>query len=190
VLPAGKPVTLKAGIRSMKTLIITLFVSFVGVAMAGDVQAFPVKGIDLAAYKTFKMLPPRVLTKAGIQENDPTYGPYILASVRKELTAKGLKEVQENPDIEVATGGLGRAFPQLEALIYSYTVDADWGTGTLTTVGRYNKEGTVLVNCIDPKTKKTVWFGMASRAWGKPSSADSMIAKATAQLFKKYPPLP
>jgi hypothetical protein len=174
---------------SRKMVIATLLVLFAGVAVAGDVQAFPVKGVDLSTYKTFKMLPPRVLTKAGIQENDPTYGPYILASVRKELTAKGLKEVDTNPDMEVATGGLGRAFPQLEALIYSYTVDADWGTGTLTTVGRYNKEGTVLVNCIDPKTKKTVWFGMASRAWGKPSTVDSMIAKATAQLFKKYPSL-
>jgi hypothetical protein len=175
---------------STKMLIAILLVSFSGVAVAGDVQAFPVTGVDLSTYKTFKMLPPRVLTKAGIQENDPTYGPYILASVRKELIAKGLTEVDTNPDMEVATGGLGRAFPQLEALIYSYTLDASWwGTGTLTTVGRYNKEGTVLVNCIDPKTKKTVWFGMASRAWGKPSTVDSMIAKATAQLFKKYPPL-
>jgi hypothetical protein len=174
---------------SIKNILAALSLAVAGPVFAGDVQAFTAKGVDLSAYKTFKMLPARVLTKSGIQENDPVYSPYIVASVRKELTGKGLKEVADNPDMEVATGGLGRAFPQLEALIYSFAVDADWGSAPIATVGRYNKEGTVLVNLIDPRTKKSVWFGMASRAMGKPSSTDSMIAKATASLFKKYPAL-
>src|SRR5689334_12062409 len=97
-------------------------------AYAGNVQAFPAPGADLSKYKTFKMLPARVLTKSGIQENDPTYSPYILAAVRKELKDKGLTEVNENPDMEVATAGLARAFPQLEALIYGFNWGTDWGT--------------------------------------------------------------
>jgi len=159
------------------------------VALAGNVQAFAAPGADLSKYKTFKMLPTRVLTSSGIQENDPTYSPYILAAVRKELKAKGLTEVTENADMEVATGALARAFPQLEALIYSFAYGTDWGTGPIATVGRYNKEGSVLVNMIDPRTKKSVWIGMASRAWGKPSTVDSTIGKATAQLFKQSPAL-
>ena len=156
---------------------------------AGDVQTFPGKGVDLASYKTFKMLPVRVLTKNGIVENDPTYGVLILEAVRKEIAAKGLKEVQANPDLEIAAGGLGRASAQLEALIYSYA-GADWGTSPIATLGRYNKEGTVIVNMIDPRSKKTAWLGIASRAWGKPSTVDKTIGKATAQMFKKYPQLP
>lgn len=158
-------------------------------AWAGKANAFPAKDVNLSAFKTFKMLPTRVLTSSGIQENDPTYGVHILAAVRKELTAKGLTEVAENPDVEVAAGGLARAFPQLEALIYSYMPGTDWGTGTIATVGRYNKEGTVIVNMIDPKVKKTVWLGISSRPWGKPSTADKMIQKATAEMFEKYPAL-
>jgi hypothetical protein len=174
----------------MKNLIATLALATGAVAMAGDVQAFSAPGVDLSAYKTFKMLPVRVLTKSGVQENDPTYSPYIEAAVRKELLDKGLTEVKENPDMEVAAGGLARAFPQLEGLIYgSFTADFDWGSAPIATVGRYNKEGTVIVNLIDPRVKKSVWIGMASRAWGKPSTVDTMIAKATASLFKKYPQL-
>ncbi len=174
---------------SINKILAGLLLSIAVPAIAGDVQAFTAPGVNLSNYKTFKMLPVRVLTKAGIQENDPTYSPYIEASIRKELTSKGLIEVSSNADLEVSAGGLARAFPQLEGLIYSFTVDADWGTGPIATVGRYNKEGTVVVNLIDPRTKKSVWLGLASRAWGKPSTVDSMIAKATASLFKKYPAL-
>jgi hypothetical protein len=172
-----------------KTILAVVALTASPVVIAGDVQAFPAPGVDLSKYKTFKMLPTRVLTKTGIQENDPTYSPHIMAAVRKELTAKGLTEVAENADVDVSTGGLARAFPQLEALIFGFNWGTDWGTAPIATVGRYNKEGTVLVNLIDPRTNKSVWLGMASRAWGKPSTVDSMIAKATAQLFKKYPAL-
>lgn len=172
-----------------KTILAAFAVALSTAAIAGNVQTFPAPGVDLGKYKTFKMLPTRVLTKSGIQENDPTYGPYIMAAVRKELKDKGLTEVTENADMEVSTAGLARAFPQLEALIYGFNWGYDWGTSPVATVGRYNKEGTVLVNLIDPRTKKSVWLGMASRAWGKPSTVDSMIAKATAQMFKKYPAL-
>jgi hypothetical protein len=173
----------------VNTLIAAVALAACSSAFAGDVQAFPAPGADLSKYRTFKVLPARVLTKSGIQENDPTYSPYILASVRKELKAKGLTEVAENADMEVAAAGLARAFPQIEAFIYGFSYGYDWGTSPVATIGRYNKEGTVLVNLIDPRTKKSVWLGIASRAWGKPSTVDSMIAKATAQMFTKYPAL-
>ncbi len=76
------------------------------------------------------MLPTRVLTSSGIQENDPTYSPYILAAVRKELKAKGLTEVTGERRHGSGNRRLARAFPQLEALIYSFAYGTDWGTAS------------------------------------------------------------
>jgi hypothetical protein len=153
-------------------------------------DSFTAKGVDLKTFKTFKMLPVRVFTNTGIIEDDPTYGTHIGSSVRKELTAKGMKEVTENADLEVSAGGLGRASAQLEALIFAFTADAYWGTMPIASIGRYNKEATVFVNLIDPKTKKSVWFGVASRAWTNPSNANGSIERAASGMFKKYPQVP
>ena len=71
-----------------KTILAGFALAVSAMALAGDVQSFTAPGVELGKYKTFKMLPTRVLTKSGIQENDPTYGPYITASVREERKRK------------------------------------------------------------------------------------------------------
>ena len=169
------------------------FLTFFGLlpmlAIAGEVQAFPAKGVDFSAYKTFKMLPTRVLTAYGVRENDPDVSPFIDAALRKELSQKGLTEVSEGADLEVAAGGLAVSNPQVEALVFNPLNSADWGTSPIATIGRYNKEGTLIVNLIDPRTKKSVWIGAAKRALGKPSNLKKDVDKAADALFKKYPSL-
>jgi hypothetical protein len=105
--------------------------------------------------------------------------------------AKGLTEVTENADVEVNSLGTSTPIPQVEAYIYntSFYGPNVIGTAPITTIGRYNKEGTLYVNMIDPRGKKGVWLGMSSRALGKPSNLQSDIDKAARALFKKYPAL-
>lgn len=157
------------------------------IAFAGEVKTFIANGVDLGNFKTYKMLSTRILTRAGVLENDPDISPVINAAIRKGLNAKGLKEVADGADLEVSAGGLVVVSAQLEAIIYNINMDATWGTSPLVTIGRYNKEGTLIVNLINPKTKKSVWVGFARRALGRPSSLDSDINKALSSLFKKYP---
>src|SRR5215472_18995716 len=88
-------------------------------AAAGEVQAFPAKGADLAVYKTYRMLPTRVLTKAGVKEDDPDISPLINDALKRELAKKGLTEVPEGADMEVAAGALDVSVPQLEAIVYN-----------------------------------------------------------------------
>jgi Domain of unknown function (DUF4136) len=158
-------------------------------AAAGDVTVYPVKGVDLAAFKTFQILPIRVLTKRGIVENDPDVSPFIAAAIRSELTKKGLAEVSTSPDLQVLVAALQVQFPTVDGFVYDFSNDLVIGGAPIATVGRYNKEGTVYVNLVNPRDKKSVWLGFASRALGKPSALQGQINKAAGELFKKYPPL-
>jgi len=178
--------------RAFSSVALIFFAALVALptlAVADDVRVFPVRGIDLSQFKTFKMLPTRVLTGTGVIENDPDVSPFINAAIRKELTQKGLKEVSENADMEVAPGALSVSIPQVETLVFNVSMDADWGTSPLMVIGRYNKEGTMVVNLIDPRVKKSIWLGIVKRATGRPQSRERDVNKATANLFKKYPPL-
>ena len=164
------------------------FISTTAIAFAGDVSAFPVKGINLAVYRTYRILPPKVMTKSGLQEDEPTVGPLIRAALRAELNGKGLTEVAEGADLEIATAAAAVSIPQIEAIIYSFMDGtSQGGTAPIATLSRYNKEGTLYVNFIDPRTNKSVWLGISTRALGKPASLEKDINKATQALFKKYP---
>ena len=155
----------------------------------GEVKAGAAKGVDLSRYKTFQILPVRILTKKGIVEDDPVLSPVIAAALRRELTEKGLTEVAASPDLQVLPGALQTVFPSIDAMFYNFVGDADWGSSPVFTVGRYNKEGTLFVNMVDPRDNKTVWLGFAKRAVGKPSSLKGDLDKAADELFKKYPSL-
>jgi Domain of unknown function (DUF4136) len=184
---------LKAGVilRTVHVLAagIVLSISTLAPAIAGDVRTFPAKGIDLATYRTYRLLPPRVLTKTGLHDDEPTVGPLIRTALSRELAGRGLVERPEGADLEVASAATAVSIPQIEALIYSWVGDGTSviGTTPIATVGRYNKEGTLYVNLIDPRTQKSVWLGISTRALGKPDNFEGDINKATQALFKKYP---
>jgi hypothetical protein len=168
---------------------LALSISTSALAIAGDVRAFPAKGIDLATYRTYRLLPPKVLTKTGLHEDEPTVGPLIRAALSRELTGKGLTEISEKADLEVASAAAAVSIPQIEALVYNWIADgtSNIGTAPLATLGRYNKEGTLYVNLIDPRTNRSVWLGISTRALGKPTNLENDISKATRAVFKKYP---
>lgn len=160
-----------------------LIVAFQHQLLAGNVKTWSAGDGSLATAKTFRMLPTRVFTKSGLLEEDSQYAPLINAAVRKAMVMKGLTEVTENEDIQVSAGAFATAAPQIEAMVvYWFGVDSPGAT-----LGRYNHAGTVAVNLIDPKTKKSVWAGLSSQSLGRSSALESDINKATTALFKKYP---
>jgi hypothetical protein len=67
-------------------------------------------------------------------------------------------------------------------------VTPDFFTASTATVGRYNHEGTLIVNLIDAKTQKSAWCGMAKESVdNKPGAGMKKIGPAATKLFKKYP---
>jgi Domain of unknown function (DUF4136) len=154
---------------------------------AGKVQIWMEKGADFSQYKTYQWLPPKVLARTGVVENDPEFAPLIKEAIGRELIQKGLKEVSEGGDLQVSALALAQSIPQLEGFIFA-GVTPDFYTAPVAAVGRYNREGTLVVNLIDAKTQKSAWCGMAKETIdNKPGAGKKKIGPAAAKLFKKYP---
>ena len=154
---------------------------------AGKVQVYAPKGVDYSSYKTYEWLPPKILAKSGVVEGDPEFAPLIKAAINKELTERGLKEVPSGGDLQVSTLALAESIPQLEAVVFPGYLDMDYST-PIATMGRYNREGTLVVNLIDTRTKKSAWAGLKKETLkNKQGAGKSKIAPAAAQIFEKYP---
>ena len=156
---------------------------------AGKVKTEVGPGADFASYKTFQWLPPRVLTNTGIVEDHPLI-PLIKEAVGQELSKLGLKEVAEGGDLQVSAGILTGTIAERPGFML------EGGSNVADTInftpvahmGGYNKNGTLVVNLIDTRTKKSAWVGAVTESIGKkPGSGQSKVKPAAAQLFKKYP---
>ena len=73
-------------------LVVLATLSLVPECFAGKVQVWMDKKTDLALYKTYQWLPPKLLGKTGMVENDPEFAPLIKDAINGELSRKGLKE--------------------------------------------------------------------------------------------------
>lgn len=141
---------------------------------------------DFTHYKTYRWLPPKALTKTGVVENDPVIAPAIKDAVNQQLTQRGLTEVTQGGDLEVSSGVLNESIPQVEAVVFGGP-DLMYDT-PIATMGRYNKQGTLVVNLIDTKTKKSAWVGMIQDSIdNKPGSGIKKLPAAAEKLFKKFP---
>jgi hypothetical protein len=112
------------------------------------------------------------------------------AAINAELTARGLKEVAEGGDLQVSAIILTTSVPQLEAVLFAgsiYDYGMDFAT-PIATMGRYNREGTLAVNLIDTKTKKSAWAGLITEDIDNKKGAGlKKIGPAAKKLFSKYP---
>lgn len=157
---------------------------------ARKVDVYQAKGVDMSRHKTYEWLPPRILASSGIVEGDSEATPVIKAAVNRELQARGFREVPSGGDLQVATFALAESVPQLEAVVFPGSPAMDFAT-PIATMGRYNREGTLVVNLIDPRTRKSAWAGMArENLKNKPGAGREKIPHAAAKLFEKFPVKP
>lgn len=157
-------------------------------AFARKVKTVAGPSENFAVYKTYRWLPVKTLGKTGIAEDDPEIAPVIRQAVNRELANKGLIEVGEGADLEIATFATITYIPQLEAAVAS--PGAVWleFPMPIATMGRYNKEGALAINLIDAKTNQSAWAGIVSdNIDNKQGSGLKKIPSATTALFRKYP---
>lgn len=176
--------------RSAAILIASVLAGGSGALAEEKVKAITTPGVDMASYRTYEWLPPRVLTKSGVVENHPA-NPLIRAAVDRQLTARGLTEAKTAGDLQVAATALTESIPQVEAVLMAEGNNMMYGT-PIATMGRYNKEGTLVVNLIDAKTKKTAWIGLAreslpNKAQQEPDEIQKKLDSAAKKMFQKYP---
>ncbi|HKD10195.1 MAG TPA: DUF4136 domain-containing protein [Bryobacteraceae bacterium] len=187
------PLQVPGWFRASRTAAAVIVIAgFFAALCVGKVKFDYDRQANFSSYKTYKWLPPRILKKSGIDEGDDVVAPFIKAAVNRELNRRGLTEAPDG-QIEISAWAFADAVPSVDALLYPGYGVGPGGVPAInigaapTTIGRYNKSGTVLVNLIDASTKKSIWGAIGSGDLPKKSQLKDKVDKAVGEMFEKYP---
>ncbi len=122
----------------------------------------------------------------------------IVNALRSQLEAKGLREVDSNPDVFVTYYGDDNERTVIDTMNTGYGYGPGWGwggggmgMGSSTTTVRTYKEGTIVVDIYGAGSKQLVWRGTVTGTISDdPKKNEKNINKGIAKLFEKYPPPP
>ena len=173
---------------------LAVFILFIA-AGAMSVTAQKVKvgadpSIDLSKYKTYawsKPMPP----------GNPFVQQTIIDSIDQALAAKGLRKVEEQPEITIAYYAAVDANIQISYPNWSNAMGTALSTGiAVDSQSWVVPKGMLVVDIADAGTKNTVWRGSATHTLehgptGNPikdaKSVEKPIRNAVGKMFKKYP---
>ena len=131
-----------------------------------------------------------------IKEEDELGHKRVIAAVDQQMSAKGFRKVDSNPDVYVTYNAEDKEQVRMDTSHMGYGYGDDWywggggmGMGTSTTRVRNYTQGTLIVDIWDAKKKQLVWRGTGSDTVSdKPESNAKKIDKVVTNMFKKYPP--
>ena len=168
--------------KSPRILIIlgTVFLTAV-MAFADKVTSDFDRTVNFSKYKTFMWIQEPEVKEAFM-------GPRIMAAVNRELTVRGLRQVNDGADLAL---GAHLATEERHTWETYYSGDGWWGWGgwATTTVQTY-EVGTLTVDLFDGHTRKLVWQGVATdELESKPRKQTREFDKQIGKMFKYYPPV-
>jgi hypothetical protein len=153
------------------------------------------KSADFSRYKTFAWIP------SPVPATNPVLATLINAGIEQQLTQKGLRKVDSDPDLLVKSyggatdvaGGFAAADPNYTASGGAPMPGDNMWAGSLppTPVPQVMK-GSITVDLIDARQKHLVWRGTAKGKmdYDKREKLLDQANKAVTEIFKKYPPAP
>ncbi len=120
----------------------------------------------------------------------------IVGALRSQLEAKGLSEVESDPEVFVTYYGDDNERTVIDTNNFGYGYGPGWGwggggmgMGSSTTTVRTYKEGTIIVDMYRAEDKQLVWRGTVTGTISdNPQKNEKNIVKGIAKLFEKYPP--
>jgi len=180
----------------MRSLLVSrwqLFFVVVLICVSAQAQKIKVeydKSLDFSKFKTFALDLKQDSAK-------PMLRAAILAAVQDDLLKRGLKQVNDNPDLYVQVYGAidsdfsasymdpiyGSGIPPL-----NYGITMWYGIpGTVTTVVIH--KGTLVVDVIDAAQKKLVWRGIAQQKLSSDNRQKLLdqVNTSVEKMFKQYP---
>jgi hypothetical protein len=194
----------------MKHLIGTATVAFVlgfapAWAAAQDVTYDFDRAKNFAHVQTFAL-------KEGRRSDNPLVDQRMAAAIVSMLTARGLRQVDHDPDVFVVPGRTTEMRKQVTAYNTGYWPygswywpyygswaggwgagywDAGWGWGTTTFEERNLQYDTLTIEMIDAKTGDLIWRGRGVKRvhshW-KPDEIDKKVQKTVSKIMSNYPP--
>ena len=181
-----------------KVLVGVLFVSALAVvpAQAQKVYIDFDKAADFSSYQTFAWAP---TDETSLKDSSPLMDSRIKNGIEFQLTAGGMIENTESPDLYVTYHGEESQEVHVNTDHWGYGYPGTWGYspywgrggyggyGTSTTSVTTYDIGTLIIDIWDAKTQKIVWRGTATGTIpAKPEKAAKKIDKAINKLAKKW----
>jgi hypothetical protein len=144
-------------------------------------------GVDFSRYHTFNIQEGKLVREGVGDTGNTIVRDRIAAAIRDELTARGLHQSTENPDLEVRFVGGARTKQQLDtALTPMYGPYYAGPVGTDVWVREY-QQGTLVIDLVDSGNNKLVWRSVAT-AEDQDFGKNEFIRKAVARSLAQFPP--
>ena len=144
--------------------------------------------VDFSRFKTYDWIP-GVRTPGNLQEviGAGRVGPFVEAAVEKELARRGYEKEKrpgEKPDFFVSYRAQAKEITEPNVITYSCG-EAICSHGV--EMQRY-REGTLVLDIIEPESNRVVWRGTAVGVIGDPEKRKEAIEDAVARLLRNFPP--
>src|ERR1700730_1878367 len=119
----------------------------------------------------------------------------IKNAVDAQLAAKGWTRVDSGGDVAIVAIKTTQTQKSLQTFYDGFGGGWRWrgfgGMGEATTTEQDYKEGTLVVDMYDAKTKQLIWRGSADDTLSnKAEKNEKNLEKGVAKMFKKFPPEP
>lgn len=162
------------------------------------------RNTDFSKFQTFSLYQERPAQPRDASVNfNQSLDNYLRSAIRQTLSSKGLRFDSSNPDLKVAYDvavntevavNTNYTYPPGFGYGYSYWYGYRYDYGfnnfpaTYKTINQY-KEGTVVVDLINPDTNELVWRGVGEAAVDMTGGIDQeKINKIVSEILKEYPP--
>jgi hypothetical protein len=171
-----------------RTAINALFsLAMLGAAFAQHVQTDFDHQANFSQYKTYSW--------QQIQPANSLWDARIKSAVDAQLTAKGWTQVDSAGDVAIVAIKTTQTRRSLQTFYDGFGGGWGWrrfgggGFGEATTTEQDYKEGTLVVDLFDAKTKQLVWRGSAEDTLSdKADKNEKNLEKGVAKMFKDFPP--
>ena len=121
-------------------------------------------------------------------DDNPLMHQRLVDAIDRQLAAKGLRQVDSDPDVHVTYHGESEDVVVLDRVSY-YDGWYGWGgVGVSTTRARTYEQGTLVVDIIDADQNRLVWRGIATDTVASSPDAQSRQIETATQMFRRYPP--
>jgi len=146
-------------------------------------------GANYSSFHTFDWMAPKAARTEG--EDNPILDRRVRQAVEKELAARGFRpERTASPDFLVTCRPLWR-----NRHVYT-SQSMGWGgrhAGFRTRMGEVHtwKEGSLILEIVDTRTRELVWRAVGEGALtdlGSPEDAEEQVARAVRRMLERFPP--
>jgi hypothetical protein len=163
----------------------SFFLIMLGAAFAQNVKTDFDHQANFSQYKTYSW--------QEIKPGNSLWDARIKSAVDAQLSAKGWTQVDNGGDVAVVAIKTTQTEKTLQTFYDGFGGGWGWrgfgGMGQATTTEQDYKEGTLVIDLYDAKTKQLIWRGSAEDTLSnKAAKNEKNLDKGVAKMFKEFPP--